>query len=249
MHIGNLSFFAGNRQCRHIVLGVGHDAGYIPTLEDIASDPSKRDLITLLDGTQMHCKMQTLGFGRPPLRWESLFDSKNKTGKARSRSPKWTPFQKPQTAGPSGTATAQQEGARSQPATKIAPAQPSASSEPPQDRPMSRDSRKENTADLINEAALSERLELVHDESGRRVDKPLKINLNSAYINTLRQNKLCGWYHLRGRCDGQCGKNHLPLVLTPNEFDYLWHVYRQNECHKSRKNKDCTDDKCIYGHP
>lgn len=101
---------------------------------------------------------------------------------------------------------------------------------------------------LTNPAALSDRLELIRDESGKRVDKPLSIDPNPSYLNALRQNKLCGYYHLRGRCEGTCDKNHVPLGLDGRSFDHLWYLSRQAACYKVRKGKDCADPKCIYGH-
>ena len=100
----------------------------------------------------------------------------------------------------------------------------------------------------INPAPLFERLgPVIIDGEGKRVDKVLNIDVTSPYINVLRQNKLCPWYYLRGRCEG-CDKSHVASPLKAKEFDYLWYVARQGVCFKVRKGKVCNDDKCIYGH-
>ena len=101
---------------------------------------------------------------------------------------------------------------------------------------------------LVNHNALSSRLRLVRDAEGKRIDKPLDVDPNSTYLNALRQNRLCGYYYLRGKCDGSCDKNHKPGPLNKHEFDMLWYLMRQGLCWKVRKDKECEDAKCIYGH-
>ncbi|KAL9635250.1 MAG: hypothetical protein Q9164_003592, partial [Protoblastenia rupestris] len=44
---------------------------------------------------------------------------------------------------------------------------------------------------FVNPAPLSDRLELFRNEDSQRVDKPLKIDPNSTYINTLKTFKFC----------------------------------------------------------
>jgi len=100
----------------------------------------------------------------------------------------------------------------------------------------------------FNPTALTDRLELVRDAEGRRVDKPLDVDPNTPYMHALRRSNFCGYYCLRGLCDVSCGKNHFPLALNAHEFDCLWYLMRQGLCHKARRGKDCVDAKCIYGH-
>lgn len=101
----------------------------------------------------------------------------------------------------------------------------------------------------MNPAPLSDRLgPVLFNEAGKRVDKKLKVNVESTYLEALRQNKFCHWYYLRGECDGKCRKNHVPPPLDASSFDHLWYVSRGGLCHKIRKGKDCDDAKCVYGH-
>lgn len=67
-----LNFFVGNLQCKHIVLGVCHDGGYKPYLESFASDPLKRDRITLLEGAAIYRSIAAIGFPRT-LRLDTVF--------------------------------------------------------------------------------------------------------------------------------------------------------------------------------
>lgn len=57
-----LSFYFGNSQCRHIILGCCHDSGYAPALGEFAAEQSSRDRITLLRGGNIHPRIQALGF-------------------------------------------------------------------------------------------------------------------------------------------------------------------------------------------
>ncbi len=103
---------------------------------------------------------------------------------------------------------------------------------------------------FINPSPFSERLgPVLYNEEGKRVDKVLDIDLTSPYLNFLRQNSLCYWYHLRGRCDGSCVRKHVVAhPLSALALDYLWYLARGGLCKKVRKAKLCDDPKCFYGH-
>lgn len=47
------NFFVTIPQCKHVVLGVSHDSGYVPFLERFAADKSISNRITLLEGYQV----------------------------------------------------------------------------------------------------------------------------------------------------------------------------------------------------
>ena len=106
-----------------------------------------------------------------------------------------------------------------------------------------------STQGLTNPAALSDRLgPVLRNESGQRVDKKLHIDPSTPYIHALRQAKMCAWYYLRGRCESNCDKNHFTPALKSKEFDFLWFIARHGLCFKMRKEKDCDDPLCVYGH-
>lgn len=69
-----LSFYLGNSQCRHIILGCCHDSGYAPALGEFAAEQSSRDRITLLRGGTIHPRIQALGFTKA-FQLESVFAS------------------------------------------------------------------------------------------------------------------------------------------------------------------------------
>lgn len=57
-----LSFFVGNWQCKHIVLGACHDSSYASFLGKFAADVSTRDRITLLYNNAIHPRIVAPGF-------------------------------------------------------------------------------------------------------------------------------------------------------------------------------------------
>ena len=102
--------------------------------------------------------------------------------------------------------------------------------------------------DPSNPAALTDRIgPVLHDNAGKRVDKLLGVDPKTPYMNFLRQANLCGYYYLRGKCDG-CSRSHVPPPLKARDFDCLWLLTRHALCFKTRKGKDCDDPLCIYGH-
>lgn len=103
--------------------------------------------------------------------------------------------------------------------------------------------------EFINPVSLSERLgPVIRNEAGKRLDKKLNVDINSGYLKVLRENKFCYYYHLRGKCKGGCGKNHIFQCLNPKEFDDLWYIARTGVCNQVSKGKDCDDQMCVYRH-
>ena len=119
---------------------------------------------------------------------------------------------------------------------------------PPSPMPSSASITTPQARDLVNPAALTDRLgPVLRNGTGKRVDKVLAVNPSTSYMNFLRQANLCAWYYLRGKCDG-CDRNHATPPLKASQFDCLWLLARQGLCYKIRKGKDCDDPKCIYRH-
>ncbi|KAL8902446.1 MAG: hypothetical protein Q9207_004703 [Kuettlingeria erythrocarpa] len=64
LSVETFNFFVSQLQCRHVILGVCHDSGYVPFLERYAADESIRDRVTLLEGYQVGMGIRELGFKR-----------------------------------------------------------------------------------------------------------------------------------------------------------------------------------------
>ena len=220
---GCLELFVNNLQCVHIIAAVTHDGGYAPFLSNFASNRSTCDRITLLEGGTMNPSIRDLQFSRDALQMDTVFEPRPHIIAL--------PTQAPLMPWNNVSAAALMTGPSSAP--------------PP--KPHS----ESHTHTLVNDKAkaFAARLKPVRDQEGRRVDKRLDVDPDSDYLKALRKANLCGYYYLRGQCDGRCGKSHVTKALNAHEFDCLWYLKRESgQCYKLRKGKDCEDPLCIYGH-
>lgn len=95
----------------------------------------------------------------------------------------------------------------------------------------------------------SERLgPIIRDKKGNRIDKILSID--PSLLQRMKKLNLCGWHYLREDCVHEHNRSHAyPRPLSVEEYDAVWYLTRIGGlCYNVKKNKDCTDDKCIYGH-
>ena len=215
-----LSFYIGNGQCRHVILGCSHDGGYAPSLERFAADDSTRERITLLKGGPIHPQIASLGFTRT-LKLETVFGSED-INKA--------------IAIPNPTAASTSSAPRP---IVLLPSKVSASSST---------ESSNSGAKHLNPTVNADRLgPVLRNASGQRIDRHLTVDPITPYLQVLRKANLCSWYYLRGECNG-CSRNHFVGPLTPHEYDCLWYLTRFGLCFQVRKGKDCDDPKCIYGH-
>jgi hypothetical protein len=89
---------------------------------------------------------------------------------------------------------------------------------------------------------------VVFDSTGKRVDRPLSVEEN--LLNALRKLDFCHWHYLRADCVKPCGRKHdYPRPLGDEMFDAMWYLSRFGKCNKmKKKNGNCKDEKCIFGH-
>ncbi|KAL8892763.1 MAG: hypothetical protein Q9215_000355 [Flavoplaca cf. flavocitrina] len=72
-------FYIESSQCKHVLLGICHDSGYVPFFEEFVANESVRNRVTLLEGYQVSPAIRNLGFKRK-VRFPSVF------------APGWTPI-------------------------------------------------------------------------------------------------------------------------------------------------------------
>lgn len=96
---------------------------------------------------------------------------------------------------------------------------------------------------------------VVRDASGKRIDRPLKVN--KAVADRIARSELCYWLYLRGRCeianDSGHKRNHCHRSLTDTEYDALWFHARAGRCRRSveaeqGKGLGCIDPLCVHRH-
>lgn len=230
MGIEHIDFFLHNTQCLHLILGVIHDTGYKPFLNEYAAEPSIQSRVTLLEGDNLNKSMRNLGFSRPLLKWDNVFARSGAAPHHHRHSPAHN-------AASANNRVVVVGGHDERPVS--APPHHAATHKPRDDA---------NPPRFVNSQCRCHRLRPARDAKGERVDRSLAVDPSEPYLDALRENNLCGWYYLRGECRGACGKNHVPRPLSEHEFDRLWFLCRGGGCFKYAKGKGCDDERCIYRH-
>lgn len=205
-------------QCKYVLLGVSHDSGYVPFLQDFASDKSLWKRITLLEGDYTHMAIDRLGFVRR-LKIETLFVS--------SSTPSIHPINPVQQPAPRSTST---EPKKPTPTPTPQRQQHHTNPAPPRSPPF-----------ILSPVDFSRLRPILSDGHGRRIDKPLHIDRGLLLVHN---KQLCPQLYLKGYCPG-CGKDHsLPWPLGTHDYDNLWLSARQDTCPRA----DCHNPTCILGH-
>ncbi len=93
------------------------------------------------------------------------------------------------------------------------------------------------------------RLRPIHrNDAGKRID--IVLSVDKRVVQHMKERYLCSWHYLRSDCQrGSCKREHgYPRPLNPEEYDAQWWIARQGVCYTLRKEGNCQDDQCIYGH-
>lgn len=205
-------------QCKYVLLGVSHDSGYVPFLQEFASDKSLWERITLLEGDYTHTTIERLGFVRR-LKIGTLFVS--------SSTPSTHPINSNQRPAPQSTSIEPRT-------TELMPTQQrpqqNTNPSPPRGPPY-----------RLSAVELSRLRPVLKDDQGRRFDKPLHIDTG---ILKVYNKRLCPQLYLKGYCQG-CGKDHSwPWALATHDYDNLWLSTRRDPCPMA----NCCDPACVLGH-
>lgn len=231
-----------NHNCKQIVLGVSHDAGYAPFLDEILRDEASRRRITILEGTPAvrdlaHSGLNVLNLNAELFRAEKLVDKALRDTAAQATTspvsvvagmsplppPPGTPVNS-NTNGPPSYATAIKSA--SPPPQVTLPFQPKAVKAPA--------ARREKPAPW--------------NPGPRGLDPPLVVNQTSLENIKKRKdsNKLCNNHYLRGPCakgDACCFEHK--YRPNENEKTAIAFLARLNPC---TNGQDCEVEDCIYGH-
>ncbi|RYO81803.1 hypothetical protein DL766_007136 [Monosporascus sp. MC13-8B] len=207
-----------NYNCKQIVLGVSHDAGYAPFLDDLTSDASNRQRITILEGYPTVREIESTGVEilslKTIFRGDKLVNRTSLTPSVASAS---------SASGSISYATITQK-----------------ASPPPQlTLPISlkcaTPARGTKTQPLWNPGP-------------RGLDPPIPINQVALDAIKKRKdsNKLCNNHFLRGPCakGDECCFVH-DYNPTKDEINAIALLARVNPC---TNGQDCDVENCIYGH-
>ncbi|KAL2289981.1 hypothetical protein FJTKL_00531 [Diaporthe vaccinii] len=232
-----------NHNCKQLVLGVSHDAGYAPFLDEILRDEASRRRITILEGTPStrdlaSANLNTLNLNVDLLRAEKLVDKtlRGPTPPSAMSSPVAVVAGMSPLPPPCATPVSTTAGVASSYATAIKSASPPPQITLPfQPKPVKVPVVRREKVPTWNPGA-------------RGLDPPLEVN--QAALDNIKKrkdnNKLCNNHYLRGPCakgDSCCFEHK----YRPNEAERtaIAFLARLNPC---TNGQDCEVDDCIYGH-
>lgn len=226
------------------MLGVSHDAGYAPFLDEILRDEASRRRITILEGTPStrdlaSTSLNTLNLNADLLRAEKLVDKNlyDPTPPSAMSSPVAVVAGMSPLPPPPATPVSVAASVASSYATAIKSASP-----PPQVTLPFQPKPVKVPPVLRREKAA------VWNPGPRGLDPPLEVN--QAALDNIKKrkdnNKLCNNHYLRGPCakgDSCCFEHK----YRPNEAERtaIAFLARLNPC---TNGQDCEVDDCIYGH-
>lgn len=88
---------------------------------------------------------------------------------------------------------------------------------------------------------------IIRNPSGKRIDRELIIDAN--LLQKMKKLNLCSRHYLREDCAPKCKRNHLyPRPLSLEEHNAVWFLARASLCQSLKRNSNCNDGNCIYGH-
>ncbi|KAG8420175.1 hypothetical protein J3459_011327 [Metarhizium acridum] len=241
----NIQFHLENYNCRHILLGISHDASYAPLLDKIAQNDFSRHRMTIIEGVPtvpelVATTIPSMDLGRDLFRNDKWPD--------RNTSSAWQPGS--WAAGPRTASPATSIGSASTPgrsSLSYANAASSNSSPPPQislpivPKPVASRAPKAQYQQIPPQQP-------DWNPGHRGLDEPIIVSVSAMESIKKRKesDKLCNNHFLRGPCTkgDSCFFVH-DYKPSSEEINAIAVLARQNPC---TNGQDCESDECIYGH-
>ena len=236
-----------NYNCKQLLLGISHDAGYAPFLDELFQDETKKRRVTVVEGVPtvrelVSTGVNILNFNSEIFRSEKLVD---KTALRTSIAPLATsaPVNTPTVTNgniptPASSTTSTPANATASYAGAIGNASPPPKiTLPIQPRPVNANARASATPK-----------QPAWNPGPRGLDPPIKIS--PAALDSIKKrkdnNKLCNNHYLRGPCSkGEACCFEHKYKPTKDEIDAIAFLARLNPC---TSGQDCDVQDCIYGH-
>ncbi|KAH8906585.1 hypothetical protein BR93DRAFT_968175 [Coniochaeta sp. PMI_546] len=238
-----------NYNCKHVILGVSHDASYAPFVNGLMQDDTTRQRITVLEGVPTVRELVATGVNVLNLN-DALFRSEKLVDRSSARS---TPVMLEPLPPPVNSPRAASGVAAPRPASTPAVAQPtyaraikSASPPPQMTLPLP---LQPKAASAPRQASQTAKPQPPPWNPGLRgLDPPIKVS-QTALDNIKKRkdsNKLCNNHYLRGPCSkgDECCFEH-KYRPSPEEIVAIAFLARLNPC---TSGQDCEVENCIYGH-
>lgn len=230
-----------NANCKRIFLGISHDAGYAPFLDDIMQDDRTRDLLYIIEGFPTvrelrNTNVNIINLTKTVFRGDKLVDKSRST---LAMAPLPAPIAPPPTRSTAVSTPASSNGSISPASPMVSYASAMVSPGPPPQLSL----------------PLAPKPKPVRQKSApswspgpRGLDDPISASQQALenIKNRRDNNKLCNNHYLRGPCakGGACCFVH---NYKPNadEIRAIALLSRLNPC---TSGQDCDVDDCIYGH-
>lgn len=233
-------------------MGISHDAGYAPFLDQTLSDNNLRQRVTILKGVPLVQELEVLNFNvidftKDIFRSTKLVDRANNgqanNGQAKNGLPspplvKTQPALTPATshASVSPPPGAPDSGSWAKVTRKATP--------PPQ---LTLPLPSKQTKNRSNKPAL---LQSTWEPGPRGLDESINVNVSQQAIDDIKlrsnEKKLCNNHYLRGPCTR---RDECPFIHTAKptkeQLNALALLSRQNPC---TRGQECDVENCIYGH-
>jgi hypothetical protein len=239
-----------NQNCKQVLLGISHDAGYAPFLDETIRDERTKRTITIIEGVPSVRELRP--FGLNTLNWtENLFRCEKLIDSGREPTPilaTLPPVQIPPGAsGPLEAPPARPPSAMSSSYANAIKPEPRGASPPPQIKlPLVQSKAPKRVA---SQPVQSKKKEQPPWNPGPRgLDPPIPIV--PAILDAIKRrkdgDKLCNNHYLRGPCAKRdsCGFEH-SYPATKEEKNAIALLTRLNPC---TSGQECEVEDCIYGH-
>jgi hypothetical protein len=243
-------FHLRNQNCKQVLLGISHDAGYAPFLDETIRDERTRRTITVIEGVPAVRELRV--FGLNTLNWtENLFRSEKLVDNGRDATPVLAtlpPVQMPPVVAlesiparpPSATSSSYAGAGAAKP-------EPRGASPPPQLKLPLAPTRPPKRG--ATQPVPSKKKEQPPWNPGPRGTDPT-IPIVPAILDAIKRrkdgDKLCNNHYLRGPCSKRdsCGFEH-NYPATKEEMNAIAMLTRLNPC---TSGQECHAADCIYGH-
>ncbi|OAQ73049.1 zinc finger protein [Pochonia chlamydosporia 170] len=233
----NITFHLNNYNCRHILLGISHDASYAPFLTSTTQDDFSRQRITIIEGTPTAPELLATNIPTIDLA-NDLFRNEKST-------PAW-PLAA-WAAGPRTSSPATSIGSASTPGRSSLSYANAASGSPPPQISLPLTARTGASAGRTTKIQIPPQ-QPDWNPGPRGLDDPITVSVSAMESIKKRKesDKLCNNHFLRGPCTkgDSCFFVH-DYKPSVEEINAIAVLARQNPC---TSGQDCESDECIYGH-
>ncbi|KAH8819215.1 C-x8-C-x5-C-x3-H type zinc finger protein-like protein [Xylogone sp. PMI_703] len=207
-----------NYNCKQILLGISHDSGYAPFIDDMARQEDHCP-VTIIEGIPTVRELTATGLPVVNVA-KNLFRSEKLTDRASSIT---------------GPASSTWAGVSSIPTPTL-------------NKPAVISVRSSPTPAKATPVKATPNVVPNWNPGPRGLDPPININAAIAALPELKKktpNKLCNLWYLRNECKNfNCQFDH-DYKPTDEELEALAYL---NRCHPCSNGQDCLLDTCIYGH-